>query len=134
MFDRRGLGDPAMTAAGRGTRRPTAEPLAWLTFSAGGMATALLFPALIVLLGIAIPLGWIAAPDHEHLHSVVRNPATVLVLVGLCVLALFHAAHRLRFLLQHGLRLEKARGVLAVSCYGGAAAGSVVAAYLLIRG
>lgn len=124
-----------MTTAHRSSRgRATAEPLAWLLFSAGGMVAALLIPVLILLFGVAIPLGWIGAPDHDHLHSVLRNPITVLVLIGLCVLALFHAAHRFRFTLQHGLRLEKARGVIAVLCYGGAVAGSVVAVYLLLRG
>ncbi|WP_027499742.1 fumarate reductase subunit FrdD [Rhodococcus sp. UNC363MFTsu5.1] len=123
-----------MTTSRRESRRPTAEPLAWLAFSAGGMAAALLIPVLILLFGIAIPLGWIAAPEYTHLHSVLRHPITVVVLIGLCVLALFHAAHRLRFTLWHGLRLQRARGAVTVACYGGAAVGSVVAAYLLIRG
>ncbi|MFG1781415.1 fumarate reductase subunit FrdD [Rhodococcus oryzae] len=122
----------APNPTGRAHTRRSPEPMFWLLFSAGGMAAALLAPALLILFGVAIPLGWISAPDHQHLHSVLRNPITVLVLIGLCVLALFHAAHRLRFLLQHGLRLGRARGPLAVSCYGAAAVGSVVAAYLLI--
>ncbi|RZL76403.1 MAG: fumarate reductase subunit D [Rhodococcus sp. (in: high G+C Gram-positive bacteria)] len=48
------------------------------------------------------------------------------------LLALFHWAHRFRFALYHGLRLERAGGVVVVLCYGGAVVGSVVAAYVLI--
>ncbi|MGH3948321.1 MAG: fumarate reductase subunit FrdD [Pseudonocardiaceae bacterium] len=107
------------------------EPVAWLLFSAGGMAAALLIPVLLFLFGIAFPLGLLAAPDHAHLLSVVRNPITVLVVLGLCVLALFHWAHRFRYTLQHGLRLKKLGAVIAVLCYGGALVGSVVAGYVL---
>ena len=108
------------------------DPAAWLLFSAGGMAAALLIPILLVLFGVAIPLGWVAAPDQSHLLSVLHHPVTLLVLFGLCVLALFHWAHRFRFALYHGLRLERAGGVIVVLCYGGAVVGSVVAAYVLI--
>ncbi|MFD4180264.1 fumarate reductase subunit FrdD [Rhodococcus sp. NPDC058514] len=122
------------TAHRRGRGGATAEPLAWLLFSAGGMVAALLIPVLLLLFGVAIPLGAVAAPEYDHLHAVLRHPLTVVVLIGLCALALLHAAHRFRFTLQHGLRLARGRGVIAVFCYGGAAAASIVAAYLLIRG
>ncbi|MGV9868827.1 fumarate reductase subunit FrdD [Rhodococcus koreensis] len=108
------------------------EPAAWLLFSAGGMTAALLIPVLLVLFGVAIPLGWLTAPDHSHLLSVLHHPVTLLVLFGLCVLALFHWAHRFRFVLHHGLRLEWAGGVIVTVCYGGAMVGSVMAAYVLI--
>ncbi|MFC9766132.1 fumarate reductase subunit FrdD [Rhodococcus jostii] len=118
-------------ARGRSTPR-SLEPAAWLLFSAGGMTAALLIPVLLVLFGVAIPLGWLAAPDHSHLLSVLHHPVTLLVLFGLCVLALFHWAHRFRFVLYHGLRVERAGEVIVVLCYGGAVVGSVVAAYVLI--
>ena len=113
--------------------RRSLEPLVWLLFSAGGMAAALLIPVLLVLFGVVIPLGWVGAPDYAHLQAVLRNPLTMLVLFGLCVLALFHAAHRLRFTLYHGLGLRRGRGALAVLCYGAAVVGSVVAAFLIVR-
>ncbi|AWK76455.1 fumarate reductase subunit D (plasmid) [Rhodococcus oxybenzonivorans] len=118
--------------AGKQSTPRSLEPAAWLLFSAGGMIAALLIPVLLVLFGIAIPLGWLAAPDHSHLLSVLHHPVTLLVLFGLCVSALFHWAHRFRSVLSHGLRLERAGGVIAVLCYGGAVVGSVVAAYVLI--
>ena len=75
------------------------EPILWLLFSAGGMLAALLMPVLLLLFGLAFPLGWLDAPDHEHLLAVLSNPITRLALLGLCVLALFHWAHRFRYTL-----------------------------------
>jgi fumarate reductase subunit D len=112
-------------------RRPT-EPLLWLMFSAGGIVAALLIPVLLVLFGLAFPLGWLSPPDHAHLLAVVRNPITRIVLVGACVLALFHAAHRLRHTIRDGLRLNHLGRPISVLCYGGALSGSAVAAYLLL--
>jgi fumarate reductase subunit D len=115
------------------TTRRSPEPLLWLLFSAGGMVAALLVPVLLFLFGIAFPLGWLPTPDHTYLLSVVRNPITKLVLFGLCVLALFHWAHRFRYTLYDGLQLKKLEPVIVVGCYGGAAVGSILAGYLLLR-
>ncbi|WP_158847776.1 fumarate reductase subunit FrdD [Saccharothrix deserti] len=114
-------------------RRRSPEPLVWLLFSAGGMAAALSVPVLLFLFGVAIPLGWLPRPDHAHLLTVLRSPITKLVLFGLCVLALFHWAHRFRYTLYDGLRLKKLSGLIIVFCYGGALAGSAVAGYVLLR-
>lgn len=117
--------------------RPTAgrpsrvEPLLWLLFSAGGLAAALLIPVLLLLFGVAMPLGWVS-PDHGHLLAVLRHPVTRLVLLGLCVLALFHWAHRFRFTLSEGLRLRRIDALVVLVCYGAALIGSLVAAYLLL--
>jgi fumarate reductase subunit D len=115
------------------TRRRSPEPLVWLLFSAGGTVTALMFPILVFLFGIAIPLGWLTAPDHAHLLAIVQNPVTKLVLLGLCVLALFHWAHRFRYTLYDGLQLKRLSTVIIVLCYGGAVVGSALAAYLVLR-
>lgn len=115
------------------TRRRDPEPLLWLLFSAGGMIAALLVPILLFLFGIAFPLGWLPAPDHAYLLSVVRHPITKLVLFGLCVLALFHWAHRFRYTLYDGLQLKKFSVVIILFCYGTAVLGSGAAGYLLLR-
>ncbi len=111
-------------------RRPV-EPYLWLLFTGGGMAAALLIPVLLFLFGVAIPLGWVA-PDHAHLLAVLRHPVTRVVLLGLCVLALFHWAHRFRYTLHDGLRLQRRIVLINLLCYGGAFAGSGVAGYLLL--
>ena len=116
------------------TRRrlqPPAEPLVWLMFSGGGVMAAVFLPILGFLFGLAFPLGWLSWPDHSHLSSVVGNPLTRLVLLGLFVMMLVHGAHRFRYTLYDGLQI-KARRSVAVLCYGGALVGSFVALRVLL--
>jgi fumarate reductase subunit D len=103
----------------------------WLLFSGGGVAAALLIPVLLLLFGLVFPLGWVDPPDHAHLLAVLRHPLTRLAVAGLCVLALFHWAHRFRYALYDGLRLRHLGVAITVFCYGGALLGSAVAGYLL---
>jgi fumarate reductase subunit D len=102
------------------------EPLVWLTFSGGGVAAAMLLPVLVFLFGFAFPLDWISPPSHAHLLAVAGHPVTALVLMGAFVAVLVHSAHRFRYTLYDGLQI-KARGAVALMCYGGAAVLSVVA-------
>ena len=111
------------------TRRRV-EPLVWLMFSAGGVLAAVFLPILIVLLGLAVPLGW-TDPDYRHLRAVVGNPLTFVVLLGLFVLMLVHSAHRFRYTLYDGLQIKRKRTV-AVLCYGAAIAGSAAALFVLV--
>jgi fumarate reductase subunit D len=119
-------------SAARGRRSP--EPFLWLLFSAGGMAAALVLPVLAFLFGLAYPLGWLHAPDHAHLLAIVRQPLTELVLFGVCLLALFHWAHRFRFVLEHGLQLSRFDHAIALCCYGTAVLGSATAGWVLLTG
>lgn len=107
------------------------EPLVWLTFSGGGVMAAVFLPSLAFLFGLAFPLGWISPPSHAHLLAVVSNPLTILVLLGLFVLMLVHAAHRFRYTLYDGLQLKATR-LVAVLCYGGALVGSLAALRVLL--
>ena len=109
------------------------EPFRWLLFSAGGMLAALLIPGLLLLFGIAFPLGWLDPPDHAHLLAVLRHPLTRLALLGLCVLALFHWAQRFRYTVFDGLQLKHHSDVINFLCYGVATAGSLLAVNLLLR-
>jgi succinate dehydrogenase subunit D len=107
------------------------EPLLWLLFSGGGVVSAVFLPILVILFGFAIPLGWVQ-PDFNHLHAVVSHWLTRLVLLGLLVLMLFHAAHRFRFTLYDGLQLRKLDAPIAVLCYGGALLGSAAALLVVL--
>ena len=104
----------------------TIEPLLWLLFSAGGVLAALLIPVLLFLFGLAFPLGWLAPPSHEHLLAVLRHPLTRVVLFLLCMLSLFHWAHRFRYTLYDGLQIKHLNELINLLCYGGAIVGSVV--------
>ena len=109
----------------------TIEPLLWLVFSAGGVLVALLIPVLLLLFGLAFPLGWLSPPSHGHLLAVLGRPVTRVALFLLCLLALFHWAHRFRYTLYDGLQIKHLSELINLFCYGGAIVGSVLAGYLL---
>ena len=111
-----------------------AEPMMWLLFTSGGLAAALLLPVLLALFGIVFPASWVSAPAQSHLLSLARYPLTRIVLLVLCVLALFHWAHRFRYTLYDGLQLKRLSKLIIVGCYGGALVGSALACYLLLAG
>ena len=106
------------------------EPLLWLLFSGGGVAAALFVPILLLLLGLAFPLGWIDPPDHADVLGLVRHPLTRLVLFGLCALAFAHWAHRFRYTLYDGLQLKHT--LINLACYGVALIGTLLAAIVLL--
>ncbi|MGD9762133.1 MAG: fumarate reductase subunit FrdD [Candidatus Binatia bacterium] len=110
-------------------RRPI-EPFLWLLFSIGGVLAALFVPILVLLFGLAFPLGWLSPPTHEHLLAVLSHPITRLVVFGLCMMSLFHAAHRIRYTLHDGIRLK--HPIVDAVCYGGAVIGTIWAAYWAI--
>ena len=107
------------------------EPLLWLLFSGGGVVAAVFLPILVVLFGLAIPLG-LVQPDYDQLHAVVSHWLTRLVLLGLLVLMLFHWAHRFRYTLYDGLQLKRLDAPIAVLCYGGAVVGSLAAIVVVL--
>jgi fumarate reductase subunit D len=107
------------------------EPFLWSLFSAGGVVAAMLIPVLLFLFGLAFPLGWLEAPSYQYTLELFRHPVSRLVLFALCSLPLFHWAHRFRFTLYDGLQIKHLNEIIAVVCYGGAIAGTVLAAYLL---
>ena len=105
-------------------------PLVWLTFSGGGVTAATILPVLVLLFAFAFPLGWVDEPDYDHLRAVVENPLTILALLGMFGVMLIHAAHRFRYTLYDGLQV-KHKGFVALLCYGGAAAGIMMALIVL---
>ena len=60
----------------------------------------------------------------------VANPVTFLVLFGMFVVMLVHAAHRFRYTLYDGLQL-KWQWQIALFCYGGALVGAAAAFFIL---
>jgi fumarate reductase subunit D len=107
------------------------EPILWLLFSAGGVMAAVFLPILVVLFGLAIPLGWVR-PDFNHLHAVVSHWLTRLVVLGLVILLLFHWAHRFKYTLIHGLQLPRLETPISVLSYSGALLGSAAALLIVV--
>lgn len=104
----------------------------WSLFGAGGTLTALLLPAHILLFGIAIPLGMVAAPEYEGFLDLVRHPLARIYFFVLISLSLMHWAHRFRFLMDDLFHIENWKMAVATGCYGLAVAGTLLAAYLVL--
>jgi fumarate reductase subunit D len=109
------------------------EPFLWLLFSGGGVVAAMLAPIHLFLFGIAIPLGWLEPPAHDHLLALLRAPWTRVYLFVFCSLSLIHAAHRIRYTLYDGLQIKHLNEIVNPLCYGCALLGATVAGYLLLR-
>ena len=110
----------------------TSKPIFWALFAAGGTLAALLAPILIVLTGLAIPLGWLApeAMNFERLSVALNSVPVALALLAFMVLMFWHAAHRLR-VTAHDLGWFS-DSVAVMLFYGLAALGTSASALLLL--
>jgi fumarate reductase subunit D len=109
------------------------EPFLWLLFSAGGVVAAMLLPIHILLFGLAFPLGLLQGPTYDTLLGLTHSLIGRLYLLVLCILPLFHWAHRFRYTLYDGLQIKHLNELVNTFCYGGAVVGTVVAAYFIWR-
>ena len=98
------------------------EPLVWAPFFAGAGLSALLMPVLIMVTLLA---GYGVVPSND-LRGLLNHPLVRLAMFFLISLSLFHAVHRIRFILVD-LGLHAARGLIATLCYGFAVVGTLVA-------
>ncbi len=110
--------------------RRSREPILWVLFGGGGMMSALFLPALLILLFIASPLGWVEL-THGELQELVGHPLVRLGLFGFVFVCFFHAAHRGRYTLYDGLQLSHLNQLIAVLTYGVATALTAAGAYVL---
>ena len=111
--------------------RRSNEAFFWSLFSAGGVVAALFIPAQLFLFGLAFPLGLLRDPGYEHLRALAGLPLVRIYLFLLCLLPLFHWAHRFRYTLYDGLQVKHLNEVIFTICYGSAIAGTILAGYLL---
>jgi fumarate reductase subunit D len=107
----------------------SSEPLVWAPFFAGAGVAAIFMPVTIFLTSIAVATGWL---NEAQLWSLLHNPLVRIYLFVLISLALFHALHRIRFILVD-LGLKPVAGAIATTCYAIAIAGTVAALILTIR-
>ena len=111
--------------------RRTLEPFLWLLFSAGGVVAALVIPVLLLLFGLAFPLGWPSPPSHEHMLSVLGHPLSRVTIFVSCTLLLFHSAHRVRFTLYDGLQIKHLNELIVLLVYGAVLVGTAATGYLV---
>lgn len=104
------------------------DPFWWSFFGAGGVFSSFFVPIHVLLLGLALPLGWLAWPEHGNLLTLAQNPLARIYLFLLIALSLFHAAHRIRFTLHDLLLAKSIDTPAAFVCYGGAIVGTLFAA------
>lgn len=109
------------------------EPVFWALFGAGGLVAAFLLPALIVITGLAGPLGLPAHGllSYERVSAFAASLPGAAFLFVVISLSLWHGLHRIYHSL-HELGVHRGLAVVRVVCYGTALAGTLLTAYLLI--
>ena len=110
------------------------EPIFWGLFGAGGMLTAFISPAMILITGILVPLGLLGddALSYSKVHAFATSWYGALILLVLIALPLWHTLHRI-FHALHDLGIHKGRDVQQVLCYGFAFAVTVFVGTLLLQ-
>jgi succinate dehydrogenase subunit D len=106
----------------------------WFLFSQGGVLTALVLPAHVLVQGILGPLGLVPVVDRHYdtWVNVLGNPLVKLYLLVLFAFAFFHFAHRLRYFLVD-VGVPAARSTPAqVIFYGGAGVVTLITLWVLL--
>lgn len=109
-------------------------PIFWGLFGAGGMLAALIGPMLVFISGIALPLGWLLpreALSYPRVLALVQHGMGKVFLFVVIALFCRHSAHRI-FHTLHDLGIRAGQAA-KLCCYGAAAAGTLTAAYALLR-
>jgi fumarate reductase subunit D len=109
------------------------EPLFWSLFGAGGVAAALALPALILVTGIAVPLGIMPADamSYERMTAFVGSWFGKLFVFGVISLTFWHAFHRIYHSL-HDLGVHAGLGFFKVLAYGIAFVGTLGVGYYVL--
>lgn len=101
----------------------TLKPVYWLLFAAGGMISALVLPALMVIFGILLPYRVVGSPDvfYQTLSPWFHNRLFYFLIVGVLFVILWHTAHRFYcvlhdLLLPIGLKTRYALYALVLLC------------------
>lgn len=111
----------------------SAKAVPWFLFAAGGTIIAFILPVMIFVTGLAPAMGLFGdALSYDTMRAFVGNWLIKLILLGIIVLAAWHAAHRLR-VCAHDFGIRADQGV-AMVVYGIAAiatAGTIIALLMI---
>ncbi len=107
------------------------KPIFWGLFAAGGTVTAFLTPVLVL---ITLFAAMRFSPDlftYDYLHAFAAHWLGKLVIFGVILVSLWHAAHRLRVTMHDfGVRADT---VVAYTVYGIAGLGTLMTLVYLLR-
>lgn len=107
------------------------KPIFWGLFAAGGTITAFVTPALVL---VTLFAAMRFSPDmftYDSLHPFAAHWLGKLIIFGIILLSLWHAAHRLRVTVHDfGLRAD---GIVAVIVYSVAGLGTIMTLFYLLR-
>lgn len=109
------------------------KPVFWSLFGAGGMLAALIGTMLVFITGIAAPAGFLLPDDamsYARMMALAQHWLGKLGILAVISLFLFHGCHRMYHCL-HDVGVHVGAGIKALF-HGFAAAGTLVAAYLLL--
>lgn len=107
------------------------KPIVWFPFAAGGTMAAFLAPVLILVTGLLAPLGLVDL-SYDKVYGFASHILGKLILLGVLLPILWHAAHRFRMTVQDlGVTSPGPRKLVAGACYGFAGLFTVVAVVVL---
>lgn len=107
------------------------KPIFWGLFAAGGTVTAFVIPALALITLFAAMRFNVDMFTYESIHAFAAWWLGKLIIFGVILLSLWHAAHRLRVTLHDfGVRADT---VVAYVVYGLAALGTLMTLVYLLR-
>ncbi len=107
------------------------KPIFWGLFAAGGTITAFVTPALVLITLFAAFGAGMDMFTYESIHAFAAWWLGKLIIFGVILLSLWHAAHRLRVTAHDfGIRADT---VVAYVVYGIAALGTLMTIVYLLR-
>lgn len=109
------------------------EPIFWSLFGAGGVLSALVGPALILVTGLLVPAGiWLPgdAMSYERMHAFAGHWLGKLAIVAVISLFLWHGMHRVYHGL-HDLGVHAGKGTMTL-CYGVAFVATLLSVWFVL--
>jgi fumarate reductase subunit D len=115
-----------------GLMRRSNAPVFWLLFGAGGMLSALFGTALVLVTGLAVPLGWLPADGlaYDRMLGLAQHWLGKGALFVVVSLFAWHAVHRIYHSL-HDVGVRTGPFAMVV-CYGTAMFVTVLSAVALL--
>ncbi|MGL1959533.1 MAG: fumarate reductase subunit FrdD [Colwellia sp.] len=107
------------------------EPVIWGLFGGGGMLSAFMLPAIILVTGLLVPLGFFDAMSYERVLAFSQSWIGKLALWVIISLPIWHGIHRFYHLL-HDLGQHSGRKLTFIIFYGFTVLITLASLYLLL--